>query len=139
MNEALIQSEQLSLLKAKVNNSGFWNIVNSVVCQNSIALNINFQSERGFQIIKIYRNCKFQGVWGELKINQSLDNFAQNILDKFLNLREEDVAVKSCDIDFSHFLARLSKFLFCVANWSFLFILYLSSDTHITFKYLQEE
>ena len=117
MNEALIQSEQLSLPKAKVNNSAFWNIVNSVVCQNSIALNINFHSERGFQNIKIYRNCKFQGVWAELKINQSSDNSGQNIVGKLSNLREEDLAVKSCDIDFSHFLARLSTFLFCVANW----------------------
>ena len=31
--------------------------------------NINFNSERGFQIIKICRNCKFQGVWAKLKIN----------------------------------------------------------------------
>ena len=61
MNTALIQSEQLSLPKAKVKNSTFWNIVKSVVCQSSIALHINFNSEGGFQIIKICRNCKFQG------------------------------------------------------------------------------
>ena len=71
MNTALIQSDQLSLPKAKVKNSASWNIVNSVVCQNSIALNINFNNERGFQIIKICRNGKFQGLWAELKINQS--------------------------------------------------------------------
>ena len=58
------------ILQAKVKNSAYWNIVNSVVCQNSIALNINFNIERGFQSIKICRNCKFQGVWAELKINQ---------------------------------------------------------------------
>ena len=57
------------ILQATVKNSAFWNIVNWVVCQNSIASNINFNIERGFQNIKICWNCKFQGVSTELKIN----------------------------------------------------------------------
>ena len=28
----------------------------------------NIESERGFQDTKIYRKCKFQGVWDELEI-----------------------------------------------------------------------
>ena len=74
--------------KVKVKNSAFLNTTDSVVCQNSIALNINVNSERGFQIIKICRNCKFDGVWSELKIKQCSENSVQNILDRFLNLRE---------------------------------------------------
>ena len=50
------------IVQAKVKNSAFWNKVNSVVCQNSIVSNINFNIKRGFQNIKIYRNCKFQGI-----------------------------------------------------------------------------
>ena len=42
----------------------------------------------------------------------SSDNSGQNILDKFLKLREKDLAMKSFNIDFQHFLAWLSKFLF---------------------------
>ena len=74
--------------KVKVKNSAFLNTTDSVVCQNSIALNINVNSERGFQIIKIRRNCKFEEVWSELKIKQSSENSVQNILDRFLNLHE---------------------------------------------------
>ena len=100
--------------------------------------NINFNSERAFQIIKICRNCKFQGVWAKLKIKQSPVNSGQNILDKLLNLREKSLAVKRFNVDFLHFLARLSKLLFSMASWSFLFILYLSLDTNIKSKYLEE-
>ena len=100
--------------------------------------NINFDSEIGFQIIKICRNVKFQGVWAKLKINQSPDNSGQNILDKLLNLREKDLAVKSFDVDILYFLAQLSKFLFCVASCLFLFILYLFSNKDINSKYLEE-
>ena len=69
----------------------------------------------------------------------SSDNSGQNILDKFLKLREKDLAMKSFNIDFQHFLAWLSKFLFCVASWSFLLIVYLSLNTNIKSEYLQEE
>ena len=58
------------ILQAKVKNSAFWNIVNWVVYQNSIALNINFSIKRGFQNMKTCRNCNFQGVWAKLKTNQ---------------------------------------------------------------------
>ena len=69
----------------------------------------------------------------------SSDNSGQNILDKFLKLREKDLSMKSFNIDFQHFLAWLSKFLFCVASWSFLLIVYLSLNTNIKSEYLQEE
>ena len=100
--------------------------------------NINFNSEIGFQIIKICRNVKFQEVWAKLKINQSPDNSGQNILDKLLNLHEKDLAVKNCDVDILYFLAQLPKFLFCVASCLFLFILYLFSNKDINSKYLEE-
>ena len=100
--------------------------------------NINFDSEIGFQIIKICRNVKFQGVWAKLKINQSPDSSGQNILDKLWNLREKDLAVKSFDVDILYFLAQLSKFLFCVASCLFLFIFYLFSNKDINSKYLEE-
>ena len=69
----------------------------------------------------------------------SSDNSGQNILDKFLKLREKDLAMKRFNIDFQHFLAWLSKFLLCVASWSFLLIVYLSLNTNIKSKYLQKE
>ena len=100
--------------------------------------NINFDSEIGFQIIKICRNVKFQWVWAKLKINQSPDSSGQNILDKLLNLREKDLAVKSFDVDILYFLAQLAKFLFCVASCLFLFIFYLFSNKDINSKYLEE-
>ena len=46
--------------------------------------------------------------------------------------------MKSFDVDFLHFLAQLSTFLFSVARCLFLFILYLPSDTSIKSKYLEE-
>ena len=49
----------------------------------------------------------------------SSDNSGQNILDKFLKLREKDLAMKSFNIDFQHFLAWL--------------------NTNIKSKYLQKE
>ena len=62
----------------------------------------------------------------------SSNNSGQNILDKFLKLREKDLAMKSFNIDFQHFLEWLSKYLF-------LLIVYLSLNTNIKSKYLQEE
>ena len=105
MNRALIQSQQLSPPKAKVKKSASYNIVNSIACQTSVALNINFNSEREFKIIKISRNCKFQEVWTKLRISQSSENSVENFLDKFLNLREKNLVVKSFEVDFLHYLA----------------------------------
>ena len=76
--------------------------------------NNNFNRERGFQIIKICRNLKFQVVWAELKINQSSDNCGQNILDTFLNLLEKDLAVKSWFFAFSSELLVGHFYLFFV-------------------------
>ena len=37
------------ILQAKVKNSAFWNMVNSVVCQNSVALNVFLTSKEAFK------------------------------------------------------------------------------------------
>ena len=52
---------QLSVPQAKVKNSAFWNIVNSVVCQNSIALISILTSKEAFKISKSAETVSSKG------------------------------------------------------------------------------
>ena len=93
-----------------------------MLCQNSIALNINFNIKRGFQNIKICRNFKIQGIWTELRINQCFfRQFWIKYSRQILEFTLKDLSVKSFKADFLHFLVRLPKLLFCVTSWSLAF------------------
>ena len=48
-------------------NKDFLNMSSLSVCHNSSVQNINFNSQRDFEHIKICRNYKFKEVWAQLE------------------------------------------------------------------------
>ena len=55
-----------------------------------MGLNINFDSKRDFQDIKICRNRKFQSLWVELEISVATSNSEKNTLVKFWKCRKKE-------------------------------------------------
>ena len=93
------------VLDAKMQNIAFWIIPIKSFFRDLVALNVNFQGEKVFQNTKIYRKCKFKGVWIELqtKLLFSIDNPGHNTVDKFTKLSKICFSMECFRADFWQF------------------------------------
>ena len=106
------------LLRAKKQNSGFWNISNLGLCLSSF-LNMSFKSKWDFWNTKIHWKSKFYGVWAELEMKICfLRQHVQSIVDSFTKFTKIGVLFEMfISRFFGNFLAQLPNFGFWVAGW----------------------
>ena len=86
-----------------------------ICCCNSVAPNINTQSKWVFWNTKIYRKCKFQGVWVELEMKicfyrQSCTKYCK----QSTKLSKTGFSMEYFLAEFSQFFAHLSKLAYCL-------------------------